>query len=261
MIKKILLILLSIFFFLYLGFGSLLFISQNSFFYPADKTAFDACPAFEKAEKIKSGDFRAYFLKRSSEKVVVYYHGNGGRACDRAYMETYFEPREYSVLYVEYPGYAENAETSMEKILDEVSLVNDFLTKQAFKEVIVVGESVGSGPAAYQVSLFEKSINKLILITPYNNMASVAAFHYPLYPMSILVRNNFRPDLWIKNTTVPVVLILAENDEVVGFKQGEKLSDDISSNNKKVYVVKGAGHNSIYGMQEFASIFSEVIGK
>lgn len=246
---------------MYVGFGSLLFTFQNDFFYPADKTDFNTCEKFAKAEKIKSGELRAYFLKRSPEKVIVYYHGNGGRACDRYYMESYFEPLGYSVLFVEYPGYAENGDTSMGKILNEVSLVNSFLKKQSFKEIIVIGESVGTGPASYQASLIENSINKLILITPYNNMASVAAFHYPWYPMKLLVKNNFTPDEWLKNVTIPVVLIIAEKDEVVGFKQGENLSKGLFAENKKVYVIKGAGHNSIYGMQEFFSIFSEALIK
>lgn len=246
---------------MYLGFGSLLYIFQNDFFYPADKTAFDTCPKFEKAEKIKSGKLRAYFLKRSSEKVVVYYHGNGGRACDRYYMDSYFEPLGYSVLFVEYPGYAENGSTSMGKILNEVLLVNSFLKQQSFKEIVIIGESVGAGPASYHTTLPENNISKLILITPYNNMASVAAYHYPWYPMKMLVRNNFIPDVWLKNTSIPITLILAENDEVVGFEQGKKLSDIISADNKNMYVVKGAGHNSIYGMREFSDVFSKSLIK
>lgn len=176
-------------------------------------------------------------------------------------METYFESLGYSVLYVEYPGYAENGDTTMGKILHEVTLVDGFLKKQSFKEVVVIGESVGTGPASYQTSLPKNTINKLILITPYNNMASVAAFHYPWYPMKLLVRNNFTPDIWLKKVSIPVTFILAEKDEVVGIKQGEKLTDVVSLENKKVYIVKGAGHNSIYSMQEFSSIFSEALKK
>lgn len=257
MLRKKVFIPLYAFILFYVLFGFLLFIFQNSFFYPADKTAFNNCPKFEKSEKIIQGDFRAYFTKRSLEKIVVYYHGNGGRACDRYYMESYFKPLGYSVLFVEYPGYAENSGTSMDKILNEVSLIDTFLKKQPFKEIVVVGESVGTGPAAYQVSLSENNINKLILITPYNNMASVAAFHYLWYPMKLLVRNNFTPDEWLKNVTTPTVLILAASDEVVGLEQGKKLSDSIRSENKKVYIIKGAGHNSIYGMEEFSSFFSK----
>ncbi len=92
-------------------------------------------------------------------------------------------------------------------------------------------------------------------------MASVAAFHYPWYPMRILVRNNFTPDVWLKNTTVKTTLILAENDEVVGFKQGMKLADAIPEAIKTVHIVKGAGHNSIYDMQEFSSLFSSELIK
>jgi pimeloyl-ACP methyl ester carboxylesterase len=79
--------------------------------------------------------------------------------------------------------------------------------------------------------------------------------------MNILVKNNFTPDIWLKNASIPVVLILAENDEVVGFKQGMKLADVIPESNKTVHVVEGAGHNSIYDMQGFSSFFTNVIAK
>ena len=257
MFKKKIFIPFYIFISFYLLFGFILFIFQNSFFYPADKTAFGDCPKLEKAEKIVSEDLRAYFVKRSSEKVVIYYHGNGGRACDRHYMENFFEPLNYSVLYVEYPGYAEEGDTTMDKILNEVRLVDNFLKKQSFKELVVIGESVGTGPATYEASLAGNNISKIILITPYNNMASVAGFHFPLYPTNILVKNNFTPDEWLKNTNIPVTLILAEKDEVVGFEQGKSLSNSISSSNKIEYIVKGAGHNSIYSTKDFSSIFSK----
>lgn len=260
MLKKVLTPFYVLIFF-YLLFGFLLFIFQNKLFYPADKTAFDNCPEFAKAEKIKSGNFRAYFIKRSQEKVVIYYHGNGGRACDRHSMDAYFELQDYSVLYVEYPGYAEMGNTTMTKILNEVSLVDSFLKKQSFKELVVVGESVGTGPASYQTSLQDNKISKVILITPYNNMESVATFHYPWYPMKLLVRNNFTPDVWLRNVTIPVILILAENDEVVGLEQGKRLSEGMSSDNKRVYVVKSATHNSIYNTIEFSSIFRDSLEK
>lgn len=248
--------------FAYLAIGLLLFTYQNSFFYPANKTDFATCSQFQKAEKIAQGDFRGYFIKRSSEKVVIYYHGNGGRACDRHYRDPFFEYLGYSVLYVEYPGYAEpENETTMKKILDEVKLVDDFIKDKNFKEVIAVGESVGSGPASYQTTLPDNEVTKLILITPYDNMANVAALHYPVYPMGILVRNNFRPDLWLKNVHIPVTLILAENDEVVGLEQGKKLAEIITSKNKEVYTVKDVGHNSIYYSQEFSDLFVKVLSK
>jgi hypothetical protein len=59
--------------------------------------------------------------------------------------------------------------------------------------------------------------------------------------------------------SIQTILILAENDEVVGVEQGKKLSNSISSEHTSVYIVKGAGHNSIYGMQAFFSIFSKAL--
>ncbi len=256
--KRLLGTLLSVIITVYILFGFYLYTFQNKFLYPADKTAFDICPELEKSEKISAGLFRGYFTKRSEDKVIVYYHGNGGRACDRSFMDSFFGELGYSTLFVEYPGYAEiGVLTSMENILDEVLLVNEFINNKKFKDIVVVSESVGTGPSAYHARLPGSNISKLILITPYNDMAGVAFRSFPLYPMSILVKDNFTPGIWLRSSTVPITVILAENDEVIGMKEGKKLFKNIVSENKQVRTIKEAGHNSIYQKPDLYLILKE----
>lgn len=246
LIKRVLLIFLLI----YLGFGTLLFVLQAEYIYYPDKTDFQDCPSFENAERISFGSSRGYFTKRSQEKIIIFYHGNAGRACDRDYLDHAFAEQNYSTLFVEYSGYGEiGNDPSMPKLLKNVDDTIDFLKTQNFKDIVVVGESVGVGPAAYYAS--RSDINKLILITAYNNLASVAYSHYPIYPMRLLLLNNFTPDTWLAHYKGSVSVILADNDEVIPNRLGRKLYESIQSDLKKIYIVKNAGHNTIYEKEEF----------
>lgn len=235
--------------FVYLGLGAVLFIFQGKYIYIPDKTDFSDCPEFKEAEKITFGSSRGYFTLRSSDKVIIFYHGNAGRACDRSYLDSLFAKYGYSTYFAEYSGYAGKNDPSMSALLGNVTDTIEFLDTQKFKDVMVVGKSLGVGPAAYHASL--KNISKLILITPYNNLADVAFSHYPVYPTRLLFLNNFTPDIWLSGYKGPAALIIAENDEVMPRKLGKKLFEGIPSSSKSIFIIEDSGHNTIYEKEEF----------
>ncbi len=248
LIKRVLLV----FFYVYLGFGSIIFVFQAKYTYYPDKTDLQDCSYFKNAEKISFGSSRGYLTKRSQEKIIIFYHGNVGRACDRDYLDSFFAGQNYSTYFVEYSGYAEKGiDPSMSKLLKNVDDTIDFLKTQNYRKIIVVGESLGVGPAAYHAS--HSDIDNLVLITAYNNLASVAFSHYPVYPMRLLLFNNFTPDIWLVHYNSSVSVILAESDEVMPNKLGVKLYKNIPSDLKKIYIVKNAGHNTIYEKDDFYS--------
>ena len=246
LVKRVLLLSLLVYF----GLGIVLFVFQAKYVYYPDKTDFQDCSSFKNADQISFGTSRGYLTKRSQEKIIVFYHGNAGRACDRDYLDSSFAEHNYSTFFVEYSGYGEKGNNpSMPKLLKNVDGTIDFLKTQNFKDIVVVGESVGVGPATYHAS--RSGINKLILITAYNSLASVASSHYPVYPMRLLLLNNFTPDIWLAHYKGEVSIILAENDEVIPNRLGRKLYENIPSDLKKIYIVKNAGHNTIYEKEEF----------
>lgn len=254
LIKRVLLVFLLVYF----GLGIILFIFQGNYIYYPDKTDFQDCPSFGKADQISFGSSRGYLTKRSQENIIVFYHGNAGRTCNRDYLDSFFAEQNYSTFFVEYSGYGEKGNNpSMPKLLKNVDDTIDFLKTQNFKNIIVVGESVGVGPAAYHA--LHSDINKLVLITAYNNLASVAFSHYPVYPMNLLLLNNFTPDTWLANYKGSVSIILAENDEVIPNKFGRKLYEGIPSDFKKIYIVKNAGHNTIYEKDEFYTFLGSAL--
>lgn len=245
-IKKV----LRIFLLVYFGLGAVLFVFQDKYIYYPDKTDFQNCSSFSGAEKVSFGSSRGYFTKHSQEKIIIYYHGNAGRACDRYYLNSFFIEQGYSTFFVEYSGYGEmENKPSMTNLLKNAMDTINFLKTQNFKNIVVAGESIGVGPAAYHA--LHSNISKLILITAYNNLADVAFSYYPLYPMRLLLLNNFTPDVWLSHYKGSVSIILAENDEVIINRLGRKLYDYIPSNLKKIYIIKNADHNSIYEKEKF----------
>ncbi len=234
----------------YIGFGLVLYFFQNSYIYLPDQTDFANCTSFSESEKVTSGLTRMYFTNRSPDKVIVFYHGNAGRACDRDYLDSFFAGLGYSTVFVEYVGYGEkDVKPSISKILGNVLDVDNFLKTKHFKEVTVMGESIGVGLAAYHASQFP--VSNLILITAYNNFASVVFSHYPVYPIKLLLKNNYTPDKWLNTYTGPVTVILAEKDEIVPNKLGQKLYTGLQSREKKLFTIEDVGHNTIYNSPDF----------
>jgi esterase/lipase len=234
----------------YCGVGVIFFIFQKHYVYHPDKTDFYDCPAFAPAEKIEHNGTRGYFLNRSTDRLVVFYHGNAGRACDRAYLDPHFEALGYSSLFVEYVGYGQDEYgPHMSGILDNVEDMINFIHMRQFREVVVIGESIGVGPAAYHAR--NASIDHLVLISPYDNMASVARQHYPFYPMRLLLRENFTPDVWLQDHTGSVSLIVAQNDDIIPRNVSDKLYTAIPSEDKEMLIVKDSGHNTMYEQREF----------
>lgn len=235
---------------LYAGLCLLLFIFQKNLIYFPGKKDFSDCAGFQGSELINYNSVRGYFTAKNKDKVVVFYHGNAGRACDRGYLNKLFLDKEYSTFFVEYSGYAEeNNSPSKKLILQNVDDVIIFLNTKGFKNIVVVSESIGTGPATYHA--YKSNVSKLILITPFNNLIDVAQAHYPIFPAKLLLTENFTPDKWIENYSGPVSFIFAENDEIMTGGVGQKLFEASHSTLKITHTVLSSGHNSIYESEDF----------
>lgn len=239
----------------YVAIGVWLYVFQENYVYFPDTNNFQQCVAFAKAEKISFGSARGYLTVRSPEKLIVYYHGDGGSACDYGQMDAFFAKQGYSTFFVEYSGYAETGtKPSMKGILQNVIDTIAFLKTKDFTTVVVVGESLGVGPTAYHA--LHGEVANLVLITPYTTLADVAAYLYPFYyGTRALLRDNFMPDVWLASYIGPVSLFVAEQDTRIPPALGQKLFEDIPSPLKHLYVVKDATHEGIFEKDEFYTLF------
>ncbi|NTU98920.1 alpha/beta hydrolase, partial [Candidatus Falkowbacteria bacterium] len=248
-IKRLIIISTVIIFLVYTGLGLFLWGVQKSLIYFPSRQDFDSCLGFADSEKLNLNGTRAYF-KKNSGKLVVFYHGNAGSACMRTYLKGEFEKVGVSYLIVEYAGFSNDKSKPDKKLLmKDVENVNDFLAGKKFTQIIVVGESLGTALATYHSTLMP--IDKLLLISPFYRMVDMAQANYPIYPMSLLLTEDYDSDAWIKASKAKSLEILhGSADEVVPIDQSKKLFESARITDKKYVEVAGAHHNDIYNFKE-----------
>src|SRR5215469_14631718 len=115
-----------------------------------------------------------------SQGRVMLMHGNAGCAfqCGR-YANVLQQVAPFDVFVVEYPGYADRAGKPSERAIYEAA-ANAFEQLPTNGPTYLLGESLGTGVAAYLAGRFPDKIAGVIMLAPFNRLAAVAQSHYPL---------------------------------------------------------------------------------
>lgn len=233
----------------YLGIGLYLYFYQNNFVYFPTKQDFASCPAFNESEKINVNGTRAYFEK-ISDKLIVFYHGNAGSTCNRDYLKDKFKNLGFSTLFIEYAGFSNDIKKpTKELLMMDVQNIDQFLKTVDFKQIIIVGESLGNALAIYHSTL--TSIDKLLLISPFYKMEDLARNNFGFYPIKLILKENYDNSQLINNSKAGIIgIIHGTADEIISIEQAKMLFNEIEIIDKKFIEIDGAGHNDIYRFEE-----------
>jgi uncharacterized protein len=242
----------------YILFGFMLFFNQRSMIYYPDNQNFDNCLGFYDYEKVTHNGTRFYFMNSSKERVIVHYHGNAGSACDRSYLRRFFELSNSSVIFVEYAGYSNDIrKPRRDLILQDVKNMNDFISINGFKDVIIYGESIGSGPASYHSYIGD--VESIILVAPFSRMSDIAKLNYKFYPVSLLLREEYDNIYWLNDFDGNLIVFHGEHDSIVPAKLSFKLYETVSSENKEYILIEGKDHNDLLMSIQFSNRLTEFI--
>ena len=219
-----------------------LFFMQSSMTYFPSNEPFEHCAAFSSEQQVVLNEARMYVKGDSSDYLVVY-HGNAGRACERAFMQ---EWSARTLVLVEYPGYAGGeGRPSEERIKGVVEEVASWLNQKEPDSVVVLGESLGSASAAYHTTL--SSVDKVLLVSPFERLSQVARHHYKIFPTRLLLREEYPTKEYLEGFSGEVLVVHAGRDEVIPAFMSESLGT-------QRVVVEGAGHNDLYSYLQARSV-------
>lgn len=234
----------------YFGFGALVYFLQERIIYPAPSQDFNACTLMAGMQSMNFNGTRFYFKELSdSRKRIVFYHGNGNSACDMIFLADTFEKEKISYIFVEYGGYSNDTKSLSGKlILDDVQNINSYIQTLPKKELIVAGESIGTGAASYHAMLYNPE--QLLLISPFTSLEDVAKQKLPIYPTSILLKDNFENKKWLNQYFGKVLIIHGSDDTFVPYFMGTELYSSLKTNSKINLSIQGATHNDIYNFKE-----------
>ena len=184
-------------------------------------------------------------ISTSAAKVLIV-HGNAGPALDRVDLARGLQlAQPIDVFILEYPGYGDRSGFPTQKSLLEAAAEGFSLLTNS-RPVYVIGESLGTGVAAYLAGAFPEAVSGLLLFCPYNNLTDVARHHTSsLLPVGLLLRDRFPSDQWLQTYQGPVGILVAGQDRVVPARFGRRLYDGYNGP-KQIWEIAAAGYNDVF---------------
>lgn len=222
----------------------LLYLFQGRFIYPAPQELVLPAPGFE-AVRLRTGDgltLNAHWLAPEAEQPsVVFFHGNAGTLEGSTAATQLLATQGYGVLLVNYRGYGGNpGEPSEEGFYADGRAAMAFLKGKGItpESTIVIGNSIGSGPATQMASEFRPAA--LILVSPFASLTDVAADAIPVFPVRWLLRDRYANVEKLPELAMPVLIQHDTADEVVPYAQGKRLES--ANARAKFQAFEGTGH-------------------
>ncbi len=194
-----------------------------------------------------SADYRGLLADREAPApsgTLVLFHGNGGTALDRGfYLEPLGKPG-FRVILAEYPKYGGRPGQVGEKpfVADGLETVR-LADEQYGGPLYLLGESLGCGVAAAVAKHTSVPIAGLVLITPWDTLASVAKSLFPFLPVSLFLTDKYDNIGNLQSFEGKISLIGAERDEILPIRHAHHLYQSLPEGKKRMRVIKGAGHN------------------
>ncbi len=175
--------------------------------------------------------------------TAIVFHGNAGHAGHREIYATALTRLGLRVILAEYPGYGPRGGA-----VGEQSLVADAeqTVALAYRDygapLLLVGESLGAGVVAAASVRQRHMTTGLLLITPWDRLEHIGAYHYPLLPVKWLLRDRYDNAAHLASFDRPVLVVVAERDSIVPARFGAALYAALAAP-KQLAVVKDADHN------------------
>lgn len=201
---------------------------------------------------IEQGNTKYYGWGRKNGKnkpTIIYYGGNAQIADITFYtMEDSWKYYDnFNYIMVDYPGYGMSSGSPNYKTIQEMALATyDYVDDDKYfgnNEIIIMGFSIGTGPATYVAANRENS--KLILVAPYNNGIDLYNSNINIFygPLKNMVKNKYPSDKLAESIKEPTLIISSKDDEIIKYELSKKLSEKFE--NIKFSTYKNLSHNDL----------------
>ena len=240
---------------IYLGLGLVLYFGQRAIlYYPT--------PLIDHGyiEEIVTTDvdIRVIVVNPGLEHAVLYFGGNADSMANNA-PEMFYSLSEFTVYLVNYRGYGGSGGSPTEDGLtaDALILYDEFSKRHS--NLHVIGRSLGSGVANHVAA--NRAIEKLVLVTPYDSIESVAGAHYPIYPAKLMVSDKFDSLTKAVNIDADVLVLMAAHDRVIPGIHSERLISALAHTSISKQILAGTDHNSVSGHADYYPLIREFLNR
>jgi len=243
------------------GFTGLIYLFQGAFiFFPVsiDRAALQAIKKrFPRTEElaITAADrtkLHGWLVKPEGAVkplLVIYF---GGNAEEVSWLIAEF-PRftGWAVCLVNYRGYGLSEGKPGEQALYRDALaIYDHMAKRGdidAARIVVMGRSIGSAVATFLAQ--HRPVKAAILICPFDSLVSIGKKHYPFLPAALLLRHCFDSLSRAAALNIPLLALLAKNDEIVPRESSLRLIEQWGG--PRTTAIIDGGHNTLQEYPEY----------
>lgn len=191
-------------------------------------------------------EIQSYFIPdRSSDKILIYFHGNAGNIGHRLPDLMQISSFGISVLGIGYRGYGKSQGKPSEKglYIDGKAALDYAVQELGFPlhNIIIMGRSIGTTVAIHISQNVD--MGGLILVTPLTS-GQDSARSAGLGFVSFLAGDAFNNIGKIVNTSCPILVIHGTQDNVIPFEMGKKIYNRARTE-KQFVGIEGANHNNL----------------
>ncbi|HVG42021.1 MAG TPA: alpha/beta fold hydrolase [Chitinophagaceae bacterium] len=198
------------------------------------------------------------FPSDSTKGLVFYLHGNAGALNSWGGVAKRYTDLNYDVFILDYPGYgkSEGSIKGQAQLYEVIQVAYDEMKKRYKEEsIVVVGYSIGTGPAAKLASVNHPGL--LILQAPYYSLMDMMRHTYPIIP-TFLLKYKFKTYEYLKDCHMPVVIFHGNQDEVIYYGSSLKLKKRLKSTDTFI-TLNGQRHNGITDNPEYISALGKIL--
>ena len=189
-------------------------------------------------------------------KALLYFGGNAEDVSANLASFSRAFP-DYAIYLLHYRGYGGSAGKPSEEALHADARALFDRVHRDHPEIAVIGRSLGSGVAVRLAA--ERPASRLVLVTPYDSIAAIAAQQFPYFPLRWLLTERFESTRHAPAIRVPTLILQAENDEVIPSASTEHLHATFAKGIAKLVVIRGTGHNSISATAQYLDAMRTVL--
>ena len=120
-----------------------------------------------------------------------------------------------------------------------------------------MGESLGCGVAAAITKKTTVPIAGIILITPWDTLASVAKSLFPFLPVQLVLTDKYDSIENLKSFKNKISVVGAERDDILPIKHAVNLYNALPEGRKKMWIIKSAHHND-WPVYAETTLFKEI---
>ena len=193
-----------------------------------------------------------------SKPALLFFHGNSQQIATFAPQLNAFAQAGYPVLMMEYRGFGSTkGHLTQQNVFQDAVEAFDFLKSQGYSKIVAYGYSFG---CAVAVGLTQyRNPDGVVLMAPFASMSKIVDDKAPF--ASIILKNSFPSDKYIRTIHCPLLIMHGKDDPLIPYKHSEILYKAAVTPNKKLLLLDGVTHHTIFFEPENLSLIMDWLNK